>query len=131
MTGSVTGRTARRGFTLIELLVVLAIVGVLLALAVPRYFTSLERSREAVLRENLYQMREAIQHYYTDKGKYPDTLQALTEQKYLRRIPLDPITEKSDTWIVVAPEDPRKGGVYDVLSGAEGQSADGPRYREL
>lgn len=122
---------ARRGFTLVELLVVLAIVGVLLALAVPRYFTSLERSREAVLKENLYQMREAIQQYYTDKGKYPETLQVLAEQKYLRRIPPDPITEKTDTWIVIPPEDPQKGGVYDVQSGAEGQTADGVKFREL
>jgi general secretion pathway protein G len=126
----VTGRR-RRGFTLIELLVVLAIVGMLLVLAVPRYFSSIERSKENVLRENLYQMREAIQHYYADKGKYPELLEALAEHRYLRKIPLDPITERADSWIVVPPPDLEEGGVYDVRSGAEGITADGRPYREL
>jgi general secretion pathway protein G len=120
----------RSGFTLIELLVVLAIIAVLLTLAVPRYFGSLDRSKEAVLREDLFQLRDAIAKYYGDKGKYPETLEALATEKYLRKVPVDPITESAATWVVVAPEDPQKGGVYDVKSGAQGKSSDGSVYSE-
>src|SRR5688572_30290622 len=111
--------TAKRqpGFTLIELLVVLAIIATLLMLAVPRYFSSVDKSKEAVLKENLYQMRDAIGKYYADKGKYPESVEALASEKYLRRVPLDPITESATTWIVVPPEDPQKSGVSDVRSG--------------
>src|SRR5258708_5726096 len=104
----------RSGFTLIELMVVLAIIATLLTIAVPRYFSSVERSKEAVLRENLYQMRDAIGKYQADKGKYPETLDALATDKYLRKVPLDPITESATTWVVVAPDDPQKGAVFDV-----------------
>ena len=120
----------RSGFTLIELLVVMAIIAVLLTLAVPRYFGSLDRSKEAVLREDLYQLRDAIGKYYGDKGKYPESLETLAAEKYLRKIPVDPITESATTWVVVAPEDPQKGGVYDVKSGAQGKSSDGSVYTE-
>jgi general secretion pathway protein G len=120
----------RRGFTLIELLVVLAVVGTLLTLALPRYFSSIDKSKEAVLKENLYQMREAISRYHADKGKYPETLQALAADKYLRKVPLDPVTESALTWIVVAPEDPQKNGVWDVRSGAPGKGLDGSEYAQ-
>ena len=112
-----------QGFTLVELLVVMAIIAVLLTIAVPRYYASLDRSKEVVLKENLYQMRDAIGKYYGDKGKYPESLAALESDKYLRKVPLDPITESTTTWIVVTPEDPQKGGVFDVKSGAAGQGA--------
>ena len=118
----------RRGFTLIELLVVLAIIGTLLMIAVPRYYSSVDRAKEAVLRENLFQMRDAIGKYYADKGKYPESIEALATEKYLRKIPLDPITDSATTWVVVAPEDTQKGGVYDVKSGAQGKAADGTAY---
>jgi general secretion pathway protein G len=118
----------KKGFTLIELLVVLAIVALLLTIAVPRYYASLDRSKEAVLKENLYQLRDAISKYYADKGKYPQTLDALATDKYLRKVPLDPITESVSTWQVVAPEDPQKGGVYDVRSGAPGKALDGTEF---
>ena len=121
----------RRGFTLIELLVVLSIVALLLTLAVPRYFGSIDKSKEAVLRENLNQMREAISRYYADKGKYPDSLDALATEKYLRGVPLDPVTESDKTWIIVQPEDPQKGGVYDVKSGASGKTRDGREFSQL
>ena len=121
-------RETTNGFTLIELMVVLAIVALLLTLAVPRYFGSLERSKEAVLKEDLYQLRDAIGKYYGDKGKYPESLDALASEKYLRKVPIDPITESAATWVVVAPEDPQKGGVYDVKSGAQGKSGDGSAY---
>ena len=118
----------RRGFTLIELLVVLAIIATLLTIAVPRYYSSLDKSKEAVLKENLYQLRDAIGKYYADRGKYPESLQALATDKYLRSVPLDPVTDSATTWIVVAPEDPQKGGVFDVKSGAEGKAIDGSEF---
>jgi general secretion pathway protein G len=122
--------TANRqtGFTLIELLVVLAIIATLLTLAVPRYFSSVDKSKEAVLKENLFQMRDAIGKYYGDRGKYPESIESLATEKYLRRVPLDPITESATTWVVVPPEDPQKGGVYDVKSGAQGKGLDGTEY---
>jgi general secretion pathway protein G len=120
----------RSGFTLIELLVVMSIVALLLTLAVPRYFSSIDKSKEAVLKENLNQMRDAISRYYADKGKYPESLDALAADKYLRKVPLDPITESSATWQVVQPEDPQKGGVYDVRSGAPGKSRDGAEFSQ-
>lgn len=118
------------GFTLIELLVVMAILAMLLTLAVPRYFHSVDRSKEAVLRENLFTMREAIDKYYGDTGKYPDTIEDLITQKYLRKLPVDPITESATTWVAVAPEETDKGNVYDVKSGAEGTAQDGTSYKE-
>jgi len=118
----------RKGFTLIELLVVMAIIATLLTIAVPRYYASLDRSKEAVLKENLYQMRDAIGKYYADKGKYPASLDALATDKYLRKVPLDPITESAETWQAVAPEDPQKSGVYDVRSGAPGKGLDGTEF---
>jgi general secretion pathway protein G len=118
----------RRGFTLIELLVVLAIIATLLTIAVPRYYSSVDKSKEAVLKENLYQMRDAIGKYYGDRGKYPESLQALATDKYLRSVPTDPVTESATTWIVLAPEDPQKGGVYDVKSGAPGKALDGSEF---
>lgn len=118
----------RGGFTLIELLVVLAIISTLLMLAVPRYFSSIDASKEAVLKENLYQMRDAIGKYYADKGKYPESVDALATEKYLRKVPVDPLTESGTTWIVVPPEDAQKGGVFDVKSGAPGKANDGTAY---
>jgi general secretion pathway protein G len=120
----------RLGFTLIELLVVMTIVALLLTLALPRYFGSVDKSKEAVLKENLHQMREAISRYYADKGRYPESLDSLASDKYLRRVPLDPITESTSTWQVVAPEDAQKTGVYDIRSGAPGKSRDGSEYSQ-
>lgn len=118
----------RKGFTLIELLVVLAVLATLLTLAVPRYFGSIDKSKEAVLKENLYQMREAISRYHADKGKYPETLETLAAERYLYKVPLDPVTDSTATWIVVPPQDPEKSGVYDVRSGAPGTGLDGREY---
>ncbi|HJW24942.1 MAG TPA: prepilin-type N-terminal cleavage/methylation domain-containing protein [Rhodocyclaceae bacterium] len=118
----------RRGFTLIELLVVMAIIGLLVSLAVPRYFSSVDRTKEAVLRSDLSTMRDAIDKFHGDRGKYPDTLEDLVGKGYLRSIPKDPITESATTWVVVPPEDPNQGGVYDVKSGAPGKGQDGTEY---
>ena len=119
-----------RAFTLIELLVVLAIIATLLTIALPRYFQSVEKSKEAVLRENLYVTRDAIGKYYADKGKYPETLEALATDKYLRNLPVDPMTESNATWVIVPPEDLKKGAVYDIKSGAPGTASDGKPYSE-
>ena len=115
-----TGRSpaAGRGFTLIELLVVMAIIGTLLAVAVPRYFHSLAHARETVLRQDLNALREAIDKYYADRNEYPDTLARLAEQHYLRAVPVDPFTKAADTWVVVSSEDPDHAGIRDVHSGA-------------
>jgi general secretion pathway protein G len=117
------------GFTLIELLVVLAIIATLLTLVVPRYYQHVERSREAVLRENLASVRDAIDQYHADAGAWPDTLQTLVDRRYLRSLPADPITEKTDTWLLVPPPD-GGNGVYDIHSGAEGTGLDGLPYRD-
>ena len=119
---------SRRGFTLIELLVVLAIIATLLTLALPRYFGSLDKSREAVLKENLFQMRDAISRYHADKGRYPETLDQLATDKYLRKVPIDPVTDSATSWVIVRSEDPQKTGVYDVKSGATGKASDGSEY---
>ena len=123
-------RQDARGFTLIELLVVLAIVSTLLTLAVPRYFSSLQKSKEVVMRGNLWIMRDALDKYFSDVGRYPDQLQDLATKKYLRAIPVDPLTETTTTWRVIPPDDPEKGGVYDVKSGAEGTATGGMAYSE-
>lgn len=120
----------QRGFTLIELLVVMAIISMLLALAVPRYFGSVDRAKEAVLRENLSVTRHALDKYYGDNGRYPDALSVLVEKKYLRSLPQDPITGSSDTWIVVPPEASGKGAVFDIHSGAPGNGRNGSPYKE-
>jgi general secretion pathway protein G len=122
----VTGR--RRGFTLVELLVVMAIIATLLTIAVPRYFRSLQRSREAVLKQDLTTLRESIDKFYGDTGKYPQTLAVLVEKKYLRSIPIDPIAKAADKWIILNSDDPDDNGVKDVKSGAEGMGENGLPY---
>jgi general secretion pathway protein G len=119
---------AATGFTLIELLVVMAIIATLLTLAVPRYFGSVEKSKEAVLKQNLATVRDSLDKYYADTGRYPDSLDDLVAKKYLRNVPLDPLTESASTWILIAPGDPGKGMVYDVKSGAQGKASDGTAY---
>jgi general secretion pathway protein G len=120
----------RRGFTLLELLVVMAIIATLLTVAVPRYFRSLQRSREAVLMQDLTSMRESIDRFYGDTGKFPQTLAVLVEKHYLRGIPVDPITRIAGKWIVVNSDDPDDNGIKDVKSGAEGMGENGVPYVE-
>ena len=121
-------RTRRFGFTLVELLVVMAIIAILVSIATPRYFNSVEKSKEVVLKQDLSTLRDAIDKYYGDTGKYPDTLDDLVTKKYLRKLPVDPITDRADTWVVVPPEDADKGGVFDLHSGAPGNGRDGTPY---
>jgi len=117
-----------RGFTLIELLVVMSIIATLLMIAVPRYFQSLERSREAVLREDLFVMRDAIDKYHADLAQYPETLTTLVEQHYLRAVPIDPQTRSSETWVTVANEDPEAPGIRDIHSGSAAMANDGTPF---
>ena len=123
-------RDRAAGFTLIELMVVLAIVALLLSLVAPHYAGRLTRAEETVLRENLLTMRDALDKHYTDSGRYPERLEDLVTRRYLRSIPLDPVTQSSTTWVVVPPADPEKGGVYDVRSGAQGAGPGGKPYAE-
>ena len=121
----------RLGFTLIELLVVMAIVALLLTLALPRYFQSIDVSKETVLVENLRVARDAIDKFYSDTGRYPDSLEELVEKKYLRSMPYDPIVESSERWIIAAPPTDVKGSVYDLHSAAPGAARNGKPYGEL
>lgn len=128
-----SGRFARRGrgFTLIEMLVVLAVVGLLITLALPRYFGSLDKSRDTALAENLKVLRVTIDRFYADTGRYPGTLEELVEARYLRAVPVDPITESSDTWVLIEPRDGDTTGIADVKSGAPGESRDGRSYESF
>ena len=119
-----------KGFTLIELLVVLGIVALMLTLAVPRYFPSIDKSREVVLADNLRNMRQVLDQYYGDTGRYPDSLEQLVEKKYLRGLPVDPITDSDATWVLVPPEDATKGGIYNIKSGAPGNDRSGKPYAD-
>jgi general secretion pathway protein G len=116
------------GFTLVELLVVMAIIALLVSIAAPRYFHSVDKARESSLRANLAVMRDSIDKYYSDHGRYPTQLQDLVEKRYLRAIPVDPMTDSDRSWVIVAPKSADQGGVADIRSGAEGKSASGSDY---
>ncbi|MDT8363931.1 MAG: prepilin-type N-terminal cleavage/methylation domain-containing protein [Nitrosomonas sp.] len=120
---------AERGFTLIELLVVMAIIATLLSIVAPRYFTSVDRARETVLKQNLSIMRDSIDKYFADTGKYPQDLQQLVDERYIRAIPLDPVTEQA-VWIEIPPPDEEMEGVYDVRSTSDKQALDGTFYEK-
>ncbi len=133
-----TGRRTRRadaGFTLIELMVVVALISVLAAMGVVQYRNSIKLTQEAVLKEDLFRMRDAIDQYYADKAKYPTGLDVLVSENYLRAIPKDPMTESADSWVTVPSEpDPNNPtsdiGIYDVKSGSDKTSLEGTKYSE-
>ncbi len=108
-------RSGSSGFTLIELMVVMVLIALLLTIAVPRYFSTIDTGKASVQRQNISAIRDAIDKYYGDVGKYPETLQDLVDKKYLRSIPVDPITGLTN-WVVVPPTDPNLSGVYDIRS---------------
>jgi general secretion pathway protein G len=118
----------RRGFTLIELLVVMAILATLLSLVAPRYFDSLERAKETALRTDLRLLREAIDKHRADTGRLPETIDSLVQARYLRAVPVDPVTDRVDTWVLVASPDGSTPGLHDVRSGAPGTSRDGSAF---
>ena len=129
-----TGRSDR-GFTLLELITVMAVIGILVGIALPNYKVAIMQSREAVLKDDLYRLRDLIDQYYADKGKYPASLDALVSEGSMRRIPEDPITKSADTWQTI-PAEPDPGspslepGIYDVKSGAQGTALDGTNYSD-
>lgn len=129
--GTASAQPARSGFTLIELLVVLAIIASLLTLSVPRYFKSLDKAGETVLAENLRLTREVIDQYFGDTGQYPESLEQLVEKQYLRALPMDPITESAQSWIIVAPGTGARGKVYNIRSAAPGMGRNGKRFGDL
>jgi len=116
------------GFTLIELLVVLAIIATLLSIVAPRYIHQTDRAKEAALKENLSVMRRALDEYYSDTGNYPEKLSELTERHYLRALPVDPVTNRPDSWVPVTGTDEDDKYIVDVRSGAAGTALDGSAY---
>lgn len=120
----------KAGFTLVEMLVVLAILALLLTLASPRYFDSIDRAKEAALKQDLTTVRDSIDKYYADTGRYPGTLDDLVDKKYIRQLPFDPITNSTETWQLFPPEPPLEGNIYDIKSGAEGIAKDGTAYAD-
>lgn len=120
-----------KGFTLLELLFVLTIIALLAGIAVPMFGGSIDRARESALKEDLHAFRKAIDDYYADAGKYPDDINVIIQKRYLRSIPVDPITDKSDNWVYVRQETERgQGGIIDVHSVSDKTGSDGRPYRE-
>lgn len=130
VTQSLNRRKHKRGFTLIELLVVLSIIALLLTIATPKYFSSIDRAKETTLKQDLNVVREAIDKFYADRGIYPESLEALVDEKYINKIPYDPITESTDTWELIPPEPPLEGEVYDIKSGSPDTAKDGTNFNE-
>jgi general secretion pathway protein G len=135
-------RSKEQGFTLLELIIVIAVVGILATIAMPALKNVPVRANEAVLKTNLHTMRDVIDQHYGDKGKYPTSLEQLVEAGYLKKVPMDPITKRNDTWVLIYEEDDPENpgaetdrnedgpGIVDVRSGAPGNSLDGTPYGE-
>ena len=129
------GKRRQSGFTLIELLIVVAIIGILASMAVVQLRSTKQKAMEAALKENLYVLRNCIDQYFTDKGKYPESLDSLIEDGYLRKLPVDPITGSDESWQTIQAEATDEdtegaGGIIDVKSGADGTALDGTRYQD-
>ena len=128
-------RQGEQGWTLIELMIVVTLIMLLASLSLVQYRNSITRAKEGTLKAQLFIMRDAIDQYYADKGKYPDSLQTLVSEQYLRQVPRDPFTESSDTWQTI-PAEPEPGsvtaaaGIFDIKSGFDGASIDGSRYSD-
>lgn len=123
------GRMPRnRGYTLIELLVVMAAIGLLLAIAAPRYVQHVDRAREVVLRQNLAAVRDAIDKFHADRTRYPKDLNELVTERYLRQLPVDPILDRTDAWLLVPASDTANDAIKDIRSTAGGKGRDGTPY---
>ena len=126
--------TGKKGYTLLELMIVVGIVGILVTLAIPTFHQSAMKAKEAALKQNLFTMRSVLDQYYADRGDYPETLETLVEEKYLRGIPMDPFTKSSSTWTEIYEEqeegDDSPVGVYDVKSGSDGLALNGTPYKD-
>ncbi len=124
-------KTNQKGFSLIELMIAISIIGILASVAQPNLLKAITRAKEASLRKSLFTFRDVIDQYYGDHGKYPDSLEALADSKYIREVPKDPFTKSSASWIILSPEgEEDEGGVYDVHSGSYLVSLDGTPYNE-
>ena len=119
-----------RGFTLIELMVVMTVIALLISIAVPSYFNSVEKAKEATLKQSLSVMRVAIDKFYGDNDRYPASISELVTKKYIRAVPVDPISESTDTWVTQSPSLDTTGAVFDIKSGAPGTAKDGTAYAE-
>lgn len=122
----------RRGFTFVEMLIVVSIIGILATIALPSFQLAVAKAKEAALKENLFVLRDVIDQYYTDQEKYPPSLAELVEKRYLRRVPVDPITGKSDSWtfVYLTDEQGQENGIVDVHSGSEQMGLNGVPYTE-
>jgi general secretion pathway protein G len=120
----------KSGFTMIELLVAVAILAMLVSIAAPRYFGNMDRAREDVLRENLYILRDVIDKFHADHGRYPSNLEELVKEKYMRKVPVDPLTQSPNSWMLVPALPDGSGGVMDVHSGAPNRARDGSWYKD-
>jgi len=129
VTGEPVSRCLRNGFTLVELLLVLVLVALLASLVMPVATKSVDQARESALKEDLQVLRKAIDDYYANTGHYPENLEQLADKRYIRRLPVDPLTDRTSSWIEVSGEGPG-GGIVDVHSGAEGTGSDGRPYRD-
>jgi general secretion pathway protein G len=120
----------RRGYTLIEMMIVISIISILATMALPSFQKSLVRAKETNLRRSLFIMRDTIDQYFADHGRYPGSLQDLETEKYIRQIPMDPFTGSPDSWVTIPPEGFAEGNIYDVHSGSNKVSLDGTPYNE-
>ena len=124
----------KKGFTLLELMIVVSIVGILVTLAIPQFQLSAMKAKETALKQNLFTMRAVLDQFYADRGDYPETLESLVEEKYLRAIPLDPMTKSASSWTEIYEEqeegDDSPAGVYDIKSGSDDVAGDGTPYKD-
>lgn len=121
----------KRGFTLIEIMIVMSIIALLLTIALPRYFGSIDKSKDVALKENLKVLRLSLDKFYADKGRYPQNLEEIVENRYLRSVPFDPVTESQSTWMLIPSSDAKTPGIADIKSGAQGMSRDGVIYANM
>ena len=119
-----------KGFTLIEMMTVIAVIGILATIAAPSFQRSVIRAKEASLRNSLFVLRDVLDQYYADHGDYPESLEVLTQTKYIRKVPKDPFTRSEETWILIPPEGEGLSGVYDIHSGSNKISLYGTPYNE-